>query len=63
MLIVLDEDNYETEVEHYTCPHHQSNPYDVSYAGCGCYSSYSRVRKSRESRFKSGSRPDNRSGD
>lgn len=44
MLIVFNEEDYETEVTHYTCPYHKAGG-ETSYAGCTCSSSYSLKKK------------------
>jgi hypothetical protein len=44
MIIEFNPDDYEVKSTYYVCPFHQKNPLK-HYAGCGCSSSYSLVKK------------------
>lgn len=44
MIIEINEDEWEVEETHYTCPFHIENP-GKHYAGCSCSSSWAVKRK------------------
>ena len=50
MLIPYDPDGTVTEVKRRVCEHHQRMPWDTTWAGCTCSSSYSTRQATAEER-------------